>query len=387
MYASMEPVVIVDLFQPAEQDGFAMRSLDSLLAEDDRQRRAQARQKSIQADTVEIVGAEWDEIYQNLARLKEGGKVSEEWTERLPSDQYPMSLFFYRPEESPVSTVSHLLQKDNQRLYLKLKDRDALLKIDYRIVSDDDFHLGSGLSLYPHPPTTMLYPYRKHGIVIFIAGLVLYALLPMRKVSPQTLRYPRWRIVCGDLASLLAIAPFFSFPFFITGGTRQAFTQGWPLLFFFWPVFIIGLWMLSISARLAAFSVTAREDRLVLSSTSGEKEFLYQDMAFFQPVVFKPPKWLIAMSWLAALAGKGAAGLGAAGRAMILSGCAAGSIGIRLRSGAEIFIVVSDQMGNNALKGFQKILKKLKDQGVREEDEVREIRSLGLETVRLPETR
>lgn len=41
-------------------------------------------------------------------------------------------------------------------------------------------------------------------------------------------------------------------------------------------------------------------------------------------------------------------------------------------------------MGSNALKGYKKILEKLKENGVREKDEVREIRSLGLETMRLP---
>jgi hypothetical protein len=43
-------------------------------------------------------------------------------------------------------------------------------------------------------------------------------------------------------------------------------------------------------------------------------------------------------------------------------------------------------MGSNALKGFKKILKKLKENGVQEKDEVREIRSLGLETMRVPDS-
>ena len=70
---------------------------------------------------------------------------------------------------------------------------------------------------------------------------------------------------------------------------------------------------------------------------------------------------------------------------MILSGSASGSIGIRLINGADIFINITDQMGSNALKGFERILKKLKENGVQEKDEVREIRSLGLETMKLPD--
>jgi hypothetical protein len=389
MYASLEPVVIIGIFNPPKQQIFLplSKSSDSLLSEEDRNMRARERQREIEANLTVIEGRAWEDVYTNLAKVEKGDRVPEAWSRRLPSDQHPMSLFFYRRDDTPVRTVSHLLYKDNQQLYLRFKDRDAFLKIDYRIFSDNDFHLGSGLSRYPHPPTDMLYPYRKYGLVILLSGIALYALLPRRKISPHTMRYPRWRIVCGDIASLLAIVPFFSFPFLITGGTLQAFTQGWPLFFFFWPVFIIGIWMLSIAVRLAAFSVTVKEDRLILSSTSGEKEFLFKDMAFFQPVVFRPPKWLIALSWLAVLAGKGSARLGAAGRAMMLSGSASGSINIRLRNGADIFINITDQMGNNALKGFENILHKLKEYGVEEKTETREIRSLGLETMRLPDTR
>ena len=105
-------------------------------------------------------------------------------------------------------------------------------------------------------------------------------------------------------------------------------------------------------------------------------------MAYFQPVVFKPPKWLIAASWLAAAAGKGSAQIGAAGRAMILSSSAWGSIGIRMQDGSDVFINITDQMGSTALKGWPLLLKRLQENGVEEKAEVREIRSLGLETMR-----
>jgi len=70
---------------------------------------------------------------------------------------------------------------------------------------------------------------------------------------------------------------------------------------------------------------------------------------------------------------------------MILSSSEYGSIGIKLKNGSQIFINITDQMGNTALKGFEQFLKKLKDDGVQKKDEIREIRSLGLETVKLPD--
>ena len=67
---------------------------------------------------------------------------------------------------------------------------------------------------------------------------------------------------------------------------------------------------------------------------------------------------------------------------MILSSSAWSSIGIKMRDGSEVFINVTDQMGSNALAGFDTILKKMRDNGVEEKDEVRQIRSMGLETMR-----
>jgi hypothetical protein len=110
-------------------------------------------------------------------------------------------------------------------------------------------------------------------------------------------------------------------------------------------------------------------------------------MEFFQPIVFKPPKWLIILSWLAALSAKGTARIGAVGRAMILSGIEYGSLSIRLKNGSDLFINITDQMGSTALKGFERIVERLKQQGVQEKEEIREIRSMGFETMRLPEKR
>ena len=256
------------------------------------------------------------------------------------------------------------------------------MKAEYRFYSDEDFLIGSGFTNRPTPPTYMLFPYRKYSLWLLLCGFLLYAFLPLRKSHPDEIRYPRWRMVLGDIVALLLSVPFFAFPFFMTGGTLQAFTQGWPLFFFFWPIFFIGLWLWFISAWFASFSLLIGQDAIILSTYKGERKFLFRDMAYFQPVVFKPPKWLIAASWFAALSGRGSAAIGAAGRAMILGSSASGSIGIRMRDGSDVFINVTDQMGNNALKGFDTILKKFKANGVEEKDEVREIRSLGLETMR-----
>jgi len=188
----------------------------------------------------------------------------------------------------------------------------------------------------------------------------------------------------GDFGAMLFIAPFFAFPFIITGGSLQAFTVGWPLLIFFWPIFFLGLWALIVSAWFAGFSIVFLDDRLILSSHKGQREFLYRDMAFFQPVTFKTPRWLMILSWVAALTARGSSRIGATGRAVLLSSSEYGSLGIRLKNGSDLYVSLTDLMGTSLFRKPTSFTEALIKAGVEEKKEVREISSLGLETLQLP---
>ena len=389
LFASLSPVVLlmpVDFAREQQREGSYMGF--RIATEESRRLRSLPIDAYIAEKTrgrlATVNGQQWEEVFAAVFAVAEGKTVAERWQRRLPVDQYPSKVLFFRPDEPPIDSLMSNFVKKHDVVYVfrAVKDRTHYLKAEYRFYSDEDFLIGSGFTNRPTPPTYMLFPYRKYSLWLLLCGFLLYAFLPLRKSHPDEIRYPRWRMVLGDIVALLLSVPFFAFPFFITGGTLQAFTQGWPLFFFFWPIFFIGLWLWFISAWFASFSLLIGQDAIILSTYKGERKFLFRDMAYFQPVVFKPPKWLIAASWFAALSGRGSAAIGAAGRAMILSSSASGSIGIRMRDGSDVFINVTDQMGNNALKGFDTILKKFKANGVEEKDEVREIRSLGLETMR-----
>jgi len=400
-YAALSPLVLVkpvDFKEKQKKEGSYMgvrimtgekqRLLDMPLVE--------YTMEKTRTRLFQVEGMLWKEIAETLAVVKEDDRLSKKWSKqkigkkwsrRLPSDQYPGTYLFFRPDEPPVNFFRDYFKQKHDEVYVSINEGNEprYLSLQYRTYSDDNFYFGGGFSNPPNPPTYMLFPYRKYSLWLALFGLLFYIFSPVRQKKPNEIGYPRWRMVLGDVVSFLFIVPFFSLPFLITGGTIQAFTQGWPFLLFFWPISLIGIWLLFISAWFASFSVIVQEDRLCLFTYKGEREFPYADMEYFQSVIFKPPKCLIALSWLAALSGKGSAQIGAAGRAMILSGSASGSIGIRLNNGADIFINITDQMGNDALKGFKEILKKLKENGIPGKDEVREIRSLGLETMRLPD--
>ena len=387
--ASLSPVVLVtpvDFAREQQREGSYMGF--RMPTEESNRQRNLTREAYIAEKTKGRLVAgndpQWTELFGAVAALAQDKALAERWQWRLPADQYPGKFLFFRPDESPVSALApYFVRKyDNAYVVRAEGDKQQYLKAEYRFYTDEDFLIGSGFNSRPTPPTSLLFPYRRYSLWLILFGLLVYAFLPRRPAPPGAIRYPRWRLVLGDIVALLMSVPFFALPFFITGGTVQAFTQGWPLFFFFWPVFFLGLWLWFIAAWFASFTLSIGQDRLSLSTYKGAGEFLYRDMAYFQPVVFKPPKWLIAASWLGALAGKGSAQIGAAGRAMILSSSAWGSLGIRMRDGSDVFINITDQMGNDALKGLDTILGNLRANGVEEKVEVREIRSLGLETMR-----
>lgn len=334
----------------------------------------------------DVTGRGWETTVENAIAARRNGSLAKDWQRRLPSDQHPMGVLFFRPEEVPVNQLASLFQKTNDPVFLVqgAGEKAVYLKAETRAYSDDDFHLGSGFTHYPTPPTDFLYPGRTWSPWVAAAGLVLYIALPWPRRPPEALAYKRWRVVLCDVAALILTVPFFAFPFLITGGAVQGFTVGWPLFFFFWPVGLIGLVLVWLAEWYSAFALLPLEDRLHIWGPRGERDFPYGGMDYFQPVLIKPPKWLIVLSWLAALSGKGSSRIGATGRALMIGSARWGSLAIRLKSGKDLFISITDQLGTDTL-GADRIVDALKKAGVKEVDDVREVRSLGLEMVRLPE--
>nr|MCU0554619.1 hypothetical protein [Syntrophales bacterium] len=136
-----------------------------------------------------VTGRGWETTAQNAAGARDPGALAKDWQRRLPSDRHPLGVLFFRPS--------------------------VYLKAQYRAYSDDDFHLGSGFTNYPTPPTGFLYPGRTWSPWVAVAGLVLYIALPWPKRPPEALAYKRWRVVLCDVAALILTVPFFAFPFLI----------------------------------------------------------------------------------------------------------------------------------------------------------------------------
>ncbi len=390
--ASLEPLVVVrsEDFSEKYKDEIRPGSKGSLIAGEDRARLSRPTlsgyiSNETKGRLIKAQGKEWAEFFKKVKAVAEGQNIGKEWTKRLPNERHPMRILFFKPEESPLNTFTKNLTKSHDTLYIAFTNEQQTdyLKVEYRQYSDDDFRIGSGFVPYPDPPSYLLYPYRQYSLWIVLFGLALYIFLPRNK-KPDALRYPSWRIVLGDVVSLLLIVPFFTIPILVVQGSMQIFKEGWPLLIFFWPISILGIYSMKLSAWFASYQIILMKDRLLLSTYRGDREYLYSNMLYFEPLIFKPSRWLITLMWLASLLGKGAARTGAVGRAMILSGSEAGSIGISFRDGLYMYINITDQRGNSAFPGAEKILDALKEAGVTEKKEQKVIRSMGFETVGFP---
>ncbi len=387
-YACLDPLVIVKQGEPKQlktaSPPYATHGRGGdllsapLLAPEERAAIDSKRRPRI----VRVEGAAWVEFFERVTvTLDRRGKT--DWTARFPAGSHPMKALFFRPGEPPLDTLALPSDGGSGRAYLQLDEGGKIryLEFSFRRYSDSDFRLGSGFSSYPKPPAVFLYPYRSVGLVVVLGGVVLYLFLPRKRRQPGSLRYDEWRVVLSDILGVV----FTFFPLVISvlavGGSLQALNEGWPLFLFLSPFFAGGLLVLWIAAWYGSYEVVPLQEGLGIETFRGKRLYRYGDMISFQPIVFAPPRWLIALSWVVVLASAGAARPGAVGSALLLSSSFGGNIGIRLRSGAMLYVSVTDQMGNISLKGFEGIMDVLRRRGVREITEAIVVRSLGFEVM------
>ncbi|MFQ3573721.1 MAG: hypothetical protein SNJ53_03710, partial [Thermodesulfovibrionales bacterium] len=272
IYASLEPYVVLSIHEPEDyKKGSFSKHLESLLPPEEWIAIQKKRQDEIIESTIDVQGREWLEIYKNLKAHRDRNILMDSWKKRLPGDQYPTSSFFYRTTDTPIISISNRLISE-KTFYLRLaktKDREdktdslpLMLSLSYVVPTDDNFALGSGYSRYPRPPTWMLYPYRQYSLYIFLFGLASYIFLPVSSISPNAIRYPRWRVISGDIAATLLFFPFFSLPFLISGGLIQAVTVGFPITIPMWLISLLGLYSIKIALWYGSYQIDIKDDGL-----------------------------------------------------------------------------------------------------------------------------
>lgn len=319
---------------------------------------------------VPVAGPEWERLFEGMKAVQVGSTGDAKLWRRVPSDerkfQFVSKSLFYRPTEAPLTEIAARLQAEHDTVYLALKQAGAVsyLEATLHTFSSDDFNFGSGFSHSPKPPAAFVFPYRAYSPWILVLGLAVYIILPRRKAEKNALHYPTWRNVLGDFGSFLLIVPFFAFPILIIGGTVQAVSQGWMLCLVFWPIALLGVWLLRRMAWCASYLIDIREDAILIRMGKSETTVPLADIADYRPLVLSAPRWLVIVSLLAALSGRGSGRVGAAGRALILAGSSYSGLGIERKDGSSWYLWITEAMSTAALKNAGNLIKTLEKAGI-----------------------
>jgi hypothetical protein len=326
---------------------------------------------------LDVSGPDWEKMLSEIRRASVENPLPPSWRDRVSKSEhdqayYPRQVHF-SADEPPLAGLAHGLKKNGQQAYLVLTTGAGppYFSLTYHAFTSNDFGFGSGLSHLPKPPARIFRPLRRYSLPILFLGLAAYIFLPWPRRKKDALQYQRWRIVLGDFASFLLFVPFFTLPMLVLGGAVQGLTQGWILAAVVWPLAFAGVWLLFHNGRLAEFCLSWTAAGLSLRTGRAVREIPFSGLSHYQPLVLKPPKWLIIASWLGALAGRGSARAGSAGRALILGGTAYGGLGLGLKDGSGVFLWITDQLGGDAVGGAGRLVKALDAAGVTRREEVR----------------
>lgn len=223
-------------------------------------------------------------------------------------------------------------------------------------------------------PQAFSSPYRHLAYWPALIGLALYIILPWGRREPDVLAYARWRVILGDLAAgLLMFGLFFALPFAIIGGTVETVTTHLLFALGFWLIAALGLVAVYWTTWSAAYRLAIRTEGLAISALSGSRAISYDAIRTVQPVRIRPPKWLIALMWVAALLGRRPGGVG---QALILGASESNGLRLDLADGTRAYVWYSDQMGSTSIPHFERLGQALRRESIHWADTLVEIRAI-----------
>lgn len=337
-------------------------------------------------EVIDVDGEEWRSLIESAEAVFGGGQLPDGWLRRVSdytrrdlAHPMPLSdppkvnrLTFWRDERPMAELASALKMRQSYLLRLQESKAPPLL-----------------ISLMPEPevsgfghtsfgvPTPMAYPLRPAWPWLAGIGLASYLLIPWRRIGPDTIAWPTWRLVLGDLASALLFLPFFGMPLFIIGSTQQALSTYLPFTAIFWILAALGAYLIFWTIRYACWAIHMLPDGIEIESLTGRRPIAFKDITGIQRAVIKPPKWLVVLSYLAALLpSRGSARAGQAGRALLLSSSCTSGLILHLRNGRSPVIWFTDQMGSVAVSHFDKLTSALEEHQIPQIEEIVELRRI-----------
>lgn len=338
---------------------------------------------------VEVKSPEWEALFNTVEKIFTAGEVPDNWLYRLSADdirdvkRYKDGKTSFKPDvrrlvfsqnEAPISSLFAGKKPGCDEIVVAFdsgKDRQ-FLKV-YFSRAPELSGLGSGVYGVPE---SFSYPLRHLWFVPLLIMLLLYSIVPVSKASENVCAYKRWQVILSDFVGCLLYGMFMALPFLIVGGTVQALTEWIAFTAIFWTLAALGLCALWWSYFYAVYRIYVLDDQLIFVSPNGIRAVRFEDMLHLEPVRVVPPKWLIILSFMAALLGKGSSRIGQTGRASLLAASSSEGICIATKTGEAVYIWVSNSMGQNTLSHFDLLLKSLKNKGAHELAMMREFEAI-----------
>lgn len=338
---------------------------------------------------VVVTGAEWQSWFNPVNRALTSGELSDNWLYRLSADQvrdvkrYQEKKTSFKPDirrlvfaqnEAPLSGLFDGKKPGCDEILLVLNSggERQVLKV-YFSRAPELTGLGSGVYGVPE---AFSYPLRHLWYVPLLVMLSVYVILPVAMSADNVCVYKRWQVILCDLVGCMLYGMFMALPFFIVGGTIEALTTWIGFTAIFWAMAALGLCLLWWSYFYAVYRIHVVDDRLVFCFPSAIKVVAFKDMTTLEHVRVVPPKWLIVLSFWAALLGKGARGAGQLGRASLLATSSSEGLCIGTRDGDAVYIWLTNSMGENSLTHFDLLLDSLKAAPAEELADVRQFEAI-----------
>lgn len=338
-----------------------------------------AREKLRGCHTV-VQGGDWPAFFQTVLEASRGGDAGPFRSRVARSSRHsrpPYPVFFLTGEAPLDQIVDQLRGSDGHVHYLVLArpEGNEYLQATYHTYSSDSFTFGSGI--HNAPPAALLYPYRALGLGLIALGCVAYFVLPRKRHDAAAICYSSWTVFLGDVVGMLLFVPFFALPALIIGGAVQALIDAWFLTLVLWPLAFLGAWTMLHMAHYATYEIRVLDAGLQLTTTRGTSTYRFDDMESLQPLVHATPGWLVALSWLAVLVGRGADRIRMSGQALALGGSHGDGLAIRMRDGSAVYLWIPLQ-GDAGLKNVESLASALRKADIPWTDEGKVIKALVL---------
>lgn len=332
-----------------------------------------------------VNSSQWVEWFLKVTKGIHLGQMPPEWMHRLTNDDIKSSKRFQAGKTSFKPTVWRLIfdvkeppleelfstKKPGTSYVLCLEQAGEAQFLEVYYAQAPELH-GLGTSVYGMPDA-FSYPLRKYWFIPLLFSLAGYILVPWQRRKGNVCAFPRWQIVLGDIAGIMLYGVFMALPFFIVGGFVEALTTWILFSAFFLGMAAFGLSCLWWSDFFAIYQIHILQDSILFVSPKGVEQLRYTDMQLIEPVMLVPPKWLIVLTAISALCARGSAAIGASGRAAILASSSMSGLCIATRQDKAFYIWSTNSMGEVSLSNWDILCRSLKQSGIQQVQDIREI--------------